>query len=183
MASTYEPHEVTLITSNTYSNPYLNINLSASFVGPTKTITINGFWDGGNIWKIRMSPSEIGTWTYTTTSNDSQLNGKTGSFNVTNSGKKGFVKVNPEHPYSFVYDDGTPFFFLGDTVWMSTDPVYVPFNGTYQNWVDTRKNQGFTLLQTNLQLGVGASEGGPAFPNYPNTSVINPGFYKWLDKK
>jgi len=183
MASTYELYEVTLITSNTYSNPYLDVSLSATFIGPTEIIIINGFWDGSNIWKIRMAPTEVGTWNYETYSNDSQLNGKTGTFNVTDSGKKGFVKVSSTYPHSFEYDDGTPFFFLGDTVWMSTDPVYVPFNGTYQNWVDTRKNQGFTLLQTNLQLGVGASEGGPAFPNYPNTSVINPGFYKWLDKR
>ncbi len=179
----WDVYEINLTTTNIYSNPYLDIWLNATFTGSTKTIRIDGFWDGGQNWKIRMVPIEAGTWSFITSSNDAQLNGKKGTFTVTESGKKGFVKVNPAYPYSFVYDDGTPFFFLGDTAWQSTDPVYFPFDGTFQNYIDTRASQGFTALQINLQLTAGASEGGPAFPNYPNTTTINPGYYQWLDKR
>lgn len=175
--------EINLTTTNTYPNPYLDVWIYATFNGPNKTIKLDGFWDGSSNWKIRMAPTEVGEWNYITSSNDPQFDGRTGSFTVTESGMKGFVKVSSAYPHSFKYDDGTPFFFLGDTVWMSTDPVYVPFNGIYQNWVDVRKNQGFSLLQTNLQMTQGASEGGPAFPNYPDTTVINPGYYQWLDKR
>ena len=51
---------------------------------------VPGFYDGdgrggldGDVWKVRFSADEIGSWTYRTISDDRQLNGKTGQFTVT----------------------------------------------------------------------------------------------------
>lgn len=174
--------EINFTTTNTYSNPYIDVWLYATFNGPTETIKIDGFWDGDSNWKIRMAPTEAGTWNYITSSNNPQLNGRTGSFTVTESGKKGFVRVNPAYPRSFVYDDGTPFFFLGDTAWRFMNKSYLPFDGTFQSWVDVRESQGFTVLQTNLEMFQPVSEGGAAFPN-GDTTRINPSYFQWLDKR
>src|SRR3972149_461845 len=78
----YDIFEITLTATGTYSNPYLQMagdNTSLGFVvanfsGPNnETITIDGFWDGGNTWKIRMAPTAVGMWTYTTSSIDPGL--------------------------------------------------------------------------------------------------------------
>ena len=190
MTSKYEPFEVLLTTTNIYSNPYLNVNLSAIFNGPNDTtININGFWDGGNTYKLRISPTKAGTWNYTTISNDSQLNGKNGSFNVTDSEKKGFIKINPNYPHSFIYDDGTPFLWLGDTNW-DTFHKSTPFDGTFQNWIDTRLSQGFTIIQSTLTPTLrsgaprylGENEGGFVFNSVVN-ETLNPDYFKCMDKR
>ena len=181
---TWKVYEITLNTTNPYSNPYIDVNLSATFSGPNGTkITIDGFWDGGGNWKIRMAPPQAGTWNYTIYSTDSQLNGKTGSFKCVESGKKGFIKINPDYPHTFMYDDGTPFFWLGDTVWGWYSGGWVGFEDvTFQNWVDTRESQGFTVLQGTLYSAGGNNEGGKMF-NSVSDETLNPEFFQWLDKR
>ena len=177
----WEVYESTLTTTNTYSNPYTDVTLSATFNGPGGTkITIGGFWDGEKGWKIRMAPVKTGTWRYITTSNDDQLNGKTGCFKCVSSGKKGFVKVNPEYPHTFMWDDGTPFFWLGETVWGWYTEDWLPFDSTFQNWVDTRKSQGFTVLQGTFYT---ANQGGEQAFGSVSDETLNPGFFQKVDKK
>jgi len=112
----YGVFEVTLTASGSYSNPYLQMpgdNTTPGFVvgtfnGPGgATIQIDGFWDGGSTWKVRMAPTVEGAWTYSTSSSDSGLNGKTGSFTCVASRSKGFPKVDPSHRHHFAYSDGT----------------------------------------------------------------------------
>ena len=102
--------EISLTTTTSHSSPYLDVDLSATFTHSDsgKQITVNGFWDGGNNWKIRFVPTTAGTWTYTTTSNDNQLSGKTGSFEyiepsdtekVANPNYRGFLKVSSNGRY------------------------------------------------------------------------------------
>ena len=44
------------------------------------TFAAEGFWDGGNIWRIRFAPTLPGTWTWTSASTDAGLNGLSGGF-------------------------------------------------------------------------------------------------------
>jgi len=48
--------------------------------GMVAVITVPGFWDGENTFKVRFSPPTIGQWNYRTTSSQPGLNGRTGSF-------------------------------------------------------------------------------------------------------
>ena len=80
-------------------NPYLEVPLSARFTQGTRTVVVPGFWDGGDTYRIRFSPPTSGDWRYETTSNRSELNGRTGSFTVstpsaTNHGPVQVFKVN-----------------------------------------------------------------------------------------
>lgn len=68
-----------------------------------------------------------------------QLNGKTGIFEVTKSDRKGFIKVNPKYPYSFMYDDGTSFLWMGDTLW--NDPGYTVFT----QYIDLIKTNNYNV--------------------------------------
>ncbi len=116
--------EIILTANAKNSNPYLNgPTVTATFTGPGGvTKTVKGFWDGNNangnnIFKIRFAPTLEGTWTYTTSSSDSGLNGKSGSINVIapQSGNQGFLRFDPTQPYDFVFDSGDHYFMFGQT--------------------------------------------------------------------
>jgi hypothetical protein len=71
-------------------NPFA-VRLDAAFTAPSgKRYRVPGFYDGngrggldGDIWKIRFSADEPGAWTLATSSNNRQLDGRTGRFTVT----------------------------------------------------------------------------------------------------
>ena len=64
--------EIPLTTSETYENPFRNVELAATFNHRDngQSITVNGFYDGGSIWRIRFMPTELGVWDYVTRSSD-----------------------------------------------------------------------------------------------------------------
>lgn len=70
-------------------NPF-SIFVDVIFTSPSgETITVPGFYDGdgngeldGNLWKVRFSADEVGSWTYQSRSANRQLDGYTGSFSV-----------------------------------------------------------------------------------------------------
>ncbi len=131
-----------------------------------KTLTIPGFWDGDDTFKLRFSPTLYGVWEYKTICEaDESLAGKTGTIGA-NAYKgdlelyrRGFVKTDPTKKY-FIYDDGTPFFYLGDTHWNLLSEEYdsagdhagdIQTDSHFKYIVDKRVQQGFTVYQTQLE--------------------------------
>jgi hypothetical protein len=111
-------YEVALTASRSYSNPYTDASVVATFRGPGgEQVTEPGFWDGGSTFRVRFTPTAEGSWSYTTRSQDPGLNGRGGTIRVTapRPGEHGFVRRDPRYPYSFVYDDGTHYFLMGTT--------------------------------------------------------------------
>ena len=181
----WEVYEINLTTTNTYLNPYKDVILSATFNGPNeKEITIEGFWYGCNTWKVRFAPTEVGRWTYTIISNDDQLNGKTGTIEAISSDKKGFIKVNPTNPHSFMYDDGTPFFWMGDTLW--DDPGYTRFKD-YIDLISSYNYNSYHTIVVHDRYDYQSNEGGAPFvmvsPTQRNYDLLRPEFFKELDKR
>jgi len=183
-------YEINITTTNTYSNPYLDVWLNANFTGPTKNIKIDGFWDGGKNWKVRMAPTEVGTWSYVTYSNDPQLNGKTGNFEVVESGKKGFIISDPDHAFSFKRSGGEHVFLMGDTNWnsMSDKNGALKFS-TYKAYIDYRSDQKFNFIRSYIVALYSSStdsahynEGGRAFEPW-NPDRLNPGYFQEVDKR
>jgi hypothetical protein len=148
----WEVFELTLSTSNGYSNPYTQVTLSATFTSPTSnTIVMPGFWDGGQTWKVRMAPNEIGTWTYVTASNDGQLDNDSGQFECVASGKRGFIEVDPSDRYKFRYADGTPFFWMGETSWhLYSDTI--DYDTKFKDYIDRRASQHFNNIHGALDV-------------------------------
>jgi hypothetical protein len=85
---------------------------------------VPGYWDGAQRWAVRFMPDEEGEWSYRTTSQPAApgLHGEAGRFEcrrVRGQGRfleHGPVRVAADGHY-FAHADGTPFFWLGDTVW------------------------------------------------------------------
>ena len=128
------------------------------------TLTVPAFWDGGTAWKVRFAPTKTGIWDYTVAASgrDLGLNGLTGTLKAKPyTGdlaiyRHGFVKTEPNKKY-FVYDDGTPFFYLGDTHWNFIKEEFdsagpnagdIETDSHFKYIVDRRKAQGFTVYQT-----------------------------------
>ncbi len=128
-----------------------------------KTLTIPGFWDGGKTFKIRFAPTAYGVWEYKTIcEEDANLAGKTGTIGANaykgdlEIYKHGFVKTETGKKY-FVYDDGTPFFYIGDTHWgmmmesfdsAGEDAGSIQTNSHFKYIVDKRVEQGYTVYQS-----------------------------------
>src|SRR5689334_13896746 len=74
--TTFRPYEVVLTAQKPGSVPYRDgPGVSATFTGPGgKSIKVNGFWDGGAVWRIRFAPTAPGVWKYITKSSDRGMN-------------------------------------------------------------------------------------------------------------
>ena len=152
-----------------YSNPYVSIPvdgsmdlLTVSFKGidgeaEGKEITLTGFWDGENLWRVNFAAPVTGTWQYSTISRDRKMNQKTGTIEViawseeelvSNPTRNGPVRVKKEGKtagHYFEYDSGKPFLWIGDT-WWSWTKRSIHFE-TYQGLVNDRTEKGFTVGQ------------------------------------
>ncbi len=166
---TWEVSEITLVSSVNADNPYVAflgkdatplLKMKARGIsGPClgEEITVPGFWDGGNTWKIRFAPPLPGTWKYETVSGDRKMNGKKGEIKVgewtedekkQNPSRRGFIKVSsgPQRPGRyFTYSDGTPFLWIADTWWDWTNSR-IRFE-SFKMLADTRAEQGYSIGQ------------------------------------
>ena len=149
-AKTWTMNEVVLVSSKDYDDPYRDVDVDLVLSGGGKTYTIPCFWDGYNVWRGRFYCPTSGTYTYTTkctdTSNSGLHNQKStvkvtaysGSLDIY---KRGFIKT--ENKY-FVYNDGTPFFYLGDTHWSLGQEEL----SKVKTMASTRAKQGYTVIQS-----------------------------------
>lgn len=115
----WDRFETTLKGPHTRNN-FREVTLKATFVHRDTTITVNGFCDGDDVYRIRLMPTRTGRWTYTTTSNRSELNRQKGAFEcVAPTGNNhGPVRVRGTH--HFCYADGTPYYAFGTTAYAWT---------------------------------------------------------------
>lgn len=186
----YETYEVVLSAPGAGGRyPYRDVALKGVFRGPTRTIEIEGFYDGNDVWKVRMAPTEAGTWSYTITSTVAALN-STGSFTCSESGLPGFVRPNPVRPHTFAYDNGTPWLWKGDTAWRGYTSL-IPYEGRWKSLVDLRVKQGHTVIQSIVNsyingLDFWKNEGGTCFEEGTGAKdydQLNPGYFRWVDKR
>lgn len=189
--SHYGVFDVTLTASGSYSNPYLMMPgdstspgfVVGTFTGPNgEKITMDGFWNGGSTWKIRISPTAVGTWTYVTTSADSGLNGKSGSFTAVASPDPGFVELDPANRWGWrTSGDRKPHFWMSDTCWRCFQRLTV---AQFQEYIDARASQMFNHIRGHLNsMDSGVSnEGGPPFTN-EDWDTLNPGYWQAVDTR
>ncbi len=187
----YEAIEITLVATGLVptTNRYRDVTLKGVFTGPTRTLEIEGFWDLGDIYKVRIAPTEVGRWSYRITSTNAGLNA-TGSFECVESGSHGFIRRNPKRPYTFMYDDGTPWQWRGDTSWRGFTSM-LPYESRWKSYIDLRAAQGYTALQSIVVsyingLGFWKNEGGTCFAEGVETKDydrLNPGYFQWIDRR
>jgi len=112
-------HEIVL-NGPAAGNPFTEVDLSARFVQGDRTVTVQGFYDGGDVYRVRFMPDVPGAWRYETKSNRSELDGKTGRFDVVkpSAGNHGPVRVRGS--FHFAYADGASYFPFGTTCYAWT---------------------------------------------------------------
>jgi len=109
--------ELALESSRHYENPFRQVELTCRFQCGDESITTWGFYDGEGLWRVRLMPTRQGRWTYRTTSNDPDLDGKRGTFRVGPPAPGNHGPIVIRNTYHFAYADGTPFFPLGTTLY------------------------------------------------------------------
>jgi hypothetical protein len=137
-----------------YDNPFADVRVEGEFTSPSgATYRAPGFYDGDIVWRVRFNPNEPGAWTYRISSRsaDPEL-AEEGSFEVTPRETRGFLKATPGQVWGFEYEDGTPAFLFGDTVYNLFGMAYcgidvVPF-------LERRARQGFNLLRVRLPVSL-----------------------------
>jgi len=167
-----------------YQNPYTDLPASAVVERPDGTKrTLGLFWDGGNLWKIRISPDLIGTWQFRVQSSDKGLNGQTGQFTCVPSQQKGSIQPMPGFEHHFIYQDGTPFLFWGDTAWaLYQDEVSenLDRNAVFC-YINERADQGINVVHSMLLQEAGwGNKNGPPFGNL-SKEILNPGYWQEID--
>jgi len=117
----YQPTDIIVTGHCALDNPFF-AELHGIFSGPGGRYSIPGFYDGNNTWKVRFSPTAPGTWTYTIASphiTPDTTHGQVECVPNPNPNVHGGLKVDPEHPYHFRYEDGTPYFmFAYEADWL-----------------------------------------------------------------
>ena len=162
----YEVFEVTLESGAKYGNPFTDAEVKARFVGPKgRAVEVTGFYYGANQWKVRFVPDRLGAWRYR-----ARLKGRgrpvraSGSFRCVKSDRHGFVRISRKNPYRFEYDDGTPFYPIGQQTGRGVGETPGFDAPDHTQWVSTDREtfmKAFTGA-TNLmrsQLGTGTTAG------------------------
>jgi len=151
-------------SETSYDNPFLDADISAVFTSSSgRQIKREAYFDGDNIYKISFAPTELGFWSFEISADEkSGLNGVTGEIECMEyTGdlaiyRHGFLKVHPSGKY-LIHDDGTPFFWLGDTHWEFAykerwdESNHPNMDSMFKGMASKRAAQGFNVYQTNLR--------------------------------
>ena len=78
----WEKVELTFHAQNQYANPYTNVEVWVDLKGPGFDKRCYGFWDGGDVFRVRVLATQPGQWTWRSGSNqkDAGLNNQHGGF-------------------------------------------------------------------------------------------------------
>jgi PKD repeat protein len=96
-------------------NPYLEVELSATFIGDGKRVVVPGFYDGDGVYKVRFSPPSEGQWRFEMRSNRPELHGKSGSFTAGPPSARNHGPIEMFKTFYLRYADGTPYHQFGTT--------------------------------------------------------------------
>ncbi len=189
--------ELAFAAQRAYPDPFNQVVLDVVFFDPSgRELRVPAFWDGGSVWKARYASPLPGTHPFRTEcseARDSGLNGVTGKVEITayRGGNPlyahGPVRVAPNHRF-LEYQDGTPFFWLGDTWWMGLCHR-LQWPDEFHQLAADRREKGFNVIQIVAGLYPdmfpfdprGANEAG--FPWQTNYSSIRPEYFDAADQR
>jgi hypothetical protein len=189
----------TLTSAKQRKDPWSEITLVARLTGPDgKSVSVPAFWDGGEIWRFRLSAPAAGKYELETVCSDTGDTGLHGKQAVLEVGPAAVGETNPFSVHGavriaangrhFEHVDGTPFYWLADTWWMLMSER-VSWPDGFKKLTAHRVGQGFTVGQVVIGFqpdttpfdGRDANAGGS--PWHEGYSSINPGFFQAADRR
>ncbi|MGB5891942.1 MAG: DUF5060 domain-containing protein, partial [Thermoanaerobaculia bacterium] len=100
-------HVVSLANGSYSGNPFeLEVEATFTHTSSGTQLTLPGYYAGSDTWKIGFMPTLTGDWTWITSSDDVDLDNKTGSLTCVGSGNRGLLKADSVHPRKWKYTDG-----------------------------------------------------------------------------
>ena len=151
-AETWRAVELCFESEKTYADPFADVTLDLLLYGNDRLYTVPAFWDGGNTWRVRFVCPAAGTWQCRTVCSDETntvLHGRTAQVEcAAYSGglavyRHGFVTTRYGEKY-LTYEDGTPFYYLGDTHWQLSQETLEMVSAICEKRVE----QGFTVYES-----------------------------------
>ena len=175
-------------------DPFHETQMSATLIAPSgRQVLWQGFWDGGNQWRVRFAPDEEGSWHYVVNLHGPLRNqphallaSDNGTFictpalDATPFDQHGPLRV-AENKHHLVHADGTPFFWLADTAWNG------PLRSTPEEWqhyLAVRTRQRFSAVQWVTTQWRTAPDGditGQVAFTGSEKIALNPAFFQRLD--
>jgi hypothetical protein len=168
-------------------HPYRELSAVVHFTEPDGVTerVLPLFWDGERTWRFRFSPDIPGTWTWRTQSDNSGLEGHTGSLTVVAAGLRGSIRPMRDDPHHFEYQDGTRLWFLGDTAWSlyvdSEDELHNRAAAEHQ--IEVRASQGFNVIHSMLLSELGWTNSGGAPFEDMMSEQLNPRYWQEVDRR
>ena len=184
-------------SGKSYSDPFNDIELDLIITAPDgQEARVPAFWAGEQTWRVRYASSKIGRHHFRSVCSDEA--------NTALHGLEGVAEVRPyegDNPLFqhgpvrvakggryLEHNDGTPFFWLGDTWWMGFCKR-LGFPGDFQTLCADRVAKGFTVIQIVAGLYPdmpafderGANEAG--FPWEKDYARINPAYFDRADRR
>ena len=98
----------------TAGNPFTDYTVQGVFTGKNETVTVDGFYDGDGVYKVRFMPSFEGDYTYEISGSFSETVTK-GSFTVTAPSANNHGPMRVAGGIHLIYEDGTPYYSVGTT--------------------------------------------------------------------
>jgi hypothetical protein len=177
----WHPVDLTFPSTTPHANPFTGVTLSATFTGPGSVVlTVPGFYVGDSIWKVRFAPTRIGTWTYATNSNDSLLNGVSGTLVCvanTQTNVHGRLFVDSLNSHHFRFEDGTPYFLMGGEIdWLGLMRCGDTTIARQKRIIDMYAARGFTAINMSAYAWEWPSVGKSAVDT---TDFGPPDLYAW----
>jgi hypothetical protein len=186
--------EWSFTTGKKYADPFNEVEVDVVFRGRGVEQRVPAYWAGGGEWRVRYAAPEPGRYEFRTIATDEsnrELHGLTGVLDVAPYEganellRHGPVRVAADKRH-FEHADSTPFFWLGDTWWMSLCKR-LRWPDDFERLTADRAAKGFTVIQIIAGLYPdmpafdprGANEAG--FPWEKEYARINPAYFDMAD--
>jgi hypothetical protein len=182
----WQMHEFTVSGKAHVANPFRDAALVGEFRSPSnKTVVVDGFYDGGETWRLRFTPDEEGQWSYLLRGEGVEILER-GLLRCTAAQSHGFIRRHPKNPFAFAYADGAPFFPMGDTCYGLNDdsPITPELRAEY---LRTRRGQRFNYVRMHVGGSMAHAERDNTFWAWggtardPDLDRLNPVFFQRLD--
>lgn len=192
----YQSHTLTWTAQKRYAEPIRDVRVMCEYTHTSGyTFTGECFWNGGQEYASRFLPKYSGVWSYRTIANDttdSGLHNRRGTITIAPANatvanalyRNGSIRT-AEDPRFFAHENGTPFFWLGDTAWEIT---WKSRMNEVRAYISDRKRKGFTVINMVLlshqmiTAGIGV-ENRHKEPAFLDSAMyrLNPKYFQYAD--